>query len=234
MGTRDERLQHWQNADVTIFGDAVTVPVDTEAASWIKAHLGDFGTVGGLVPGGFDRYLLVRPTSIVDGGVDETEQTAAIAGVALRHTTTPEMVWFAIWEGYGWASSSTTLYFVSGRGLRFVRTLARLRARASDRRRRRRILRGLARIPRFDLPNRGYHLICGPIQAAACITEPGASRLQVPDLWWPDDRSWFVATDTDLDWIYVGGSQGFITEVIEAHPGRTEFVERTDDNNQHA
>ena len=95
-------------------------------------------------------------------------------------------------------------------------------------------MRGLQQIPRFELPQRGYYLVCGPLQAAPSISEPGDRRLQVPDLWWPDDRRWFVATDTDLDWTYVGGSALFIAELIEALPGRSEVIERGDDNNQFA
>ena len=62
---------------MTIFGPAVSAPTDTDAASWINARVGDFGKVGGLVPDGFDRYLLVRPAMTVDGGgVDETNLLA--------------------------------------------------------------------------------------------------------------------------------------------------------------
>ena len=216
---------------MTIFGPAVSAPTDIEAAWWIKARLGDFGTVGGLVPDGFDRYLLTRPDLTVDGGVNEANLLATIATVAVRHTATPEQVWFAIWEGYGWASTRT-MYAVSGP--RLSRWRARAHARRIDVRRSRRIVQGLEQVPRFELPNRGYYLVYGPLRAAASISEPGDRRLQVPDLWWPDDRRWFVATDTDLDWTYVGGSTAFVAELVEAFPGRSEVIERGDDNNQFA
>ena len=29
---------------------------------------------------------------------------------------------------------------------------------------------------------------------------------QTPNLWWPEDRAWCVATEIDLAWTYVGGS----------------------------
>jgi hypothetical protein len=218
---------------VSIFGPAVTAPADAAAASWIASRLGEFGTVGGLVPAGFDLYLLVRPAGLADGSIDDADQITTVASIAQRHTTTPDLIWFAIWEGYGWATS-TTLYRVSGHRLPpwLVRARVRVLARVADRRRHRRIRRSLERVPRFDLPNRRYHLVHGPLHAAANISEPGTGRIQVPDLWWPDDRRWFVATDTDLDWTYIAGSQAFIAEIIEAFSKRIEIVNRDTRNNQ--
>lgn len=34
-----------------------------------------------------------------------------------------------------------------------------------------------------------------------------------PSLWWPDDRTWCVATEIDFRWTYVGGSQVCINEI---------------------
>ena len=35
-----------------------------------------------------------------------------------------------------------------------------------------------------------------------------------PNLWWPDDRAWCVATEIDLAWTYVGGSAALISDVL--------------------
>jgi len=40
-----------------------------------------------------------------------------------------------------------------------------------------------------------------------------------PNIWWPEDRAWCVATDIDLYDTYVGGSQ----ECIEAVLGNLEL-----------
>lgn len=45
------------------------------------------------------------------------------------------------------------------------------------------------------------------------------------NLWWPEDRSWCVATEIDFGWTYVGGSQALIDAVVtcvdlEALPAR--------------
>jgi hypothetical protein len=39
-------------------------------------------------------------------------------------------------------------------------------------------------------------------------------ELPAPHLLWPADHRWFVATDVDSDFTWVGGSQGFIDAVI--------------------
>ena len=56
------------------------------------------------------------------------------------------------------------------------------------------------------------------------------SGLQLPDLWWPGDRQWFVATDTDLEWTYLGGSHAFIADVTAALPDLSEPVQRNHRN----
>jgi hypothetical protein len=40
---------------------------------------------------------------------------------------------------------------------------------------------------------------------------------QSPNLWWPDDRAWCVATEIDLMSTYLGGSRGCVQAIIE-HP----------------
>lgn len=46
------------------------------------------------------------------------------------------------------------------------------------------------------------------------LDSPG---LVAPTIWWPNDRSWFVAGDTDFAWTYVAGQTSLI-ETIESSP----------------
>jgi hypothetical protein len=39
---------------------------------------------------------------------------------------------------------------------------------------------------------------------------------QSPNLWWPDDRSWVVATEIDYAWTYVGGSRALVERILGA------------------
>jgi hypothetical protein len=214
---------------VGIFGTDVEVAPDAAAASWLRPRLGPFGTVGGLVPDGFEHCVLVRPeprdTSVGDPDV---ELAGALAALARPHTRTPESIWYAFWEGYGW-ETGTTMYLVAGKGPlgRLHRWWFRRRRRALDRRRNETVRRELAEVPTFDLPDRRYHLLRGPLTAASRIARPTGSGHQAADLWWPEDRSWFVATDTDLDWVYVGGTAAFVDHVLAAFPDRSEPVRRS-------
>ena len=85
-------------------------------------------------------------------------------------------------------------------------------------------------LPKFDLPNRRYYLLCGAITAASKIVRPEGNFPQPPDLWWPDDRRWFVAGDTDLDWFYIGGSERLVSVVAAEFRGQIRRVDRKASN----
>ena len=53
---------------------------------------------------------------------------------------------------------------------------------------------------------------------------PGRFR-QVPDLWWPRDRAWFVAGDTDLDWLDVARTTEYTDAVVAAVGDRCRAVD---------
>jgi hypothetical protein len=36
-----------------------------------------------------------------------------------------------------------------------------------------------------------------------------------PNLWWPDDHAWCVASEIDFPYTYVGGSQELIDAILE-------------------
>jgi hypothetical protein len=58
--------------------------------------------------------------------------------------------------------------------------------------------------PTFPLPNRTYHLLRGPIQAASESAMGAGVYNQSASLWWPEDRAWCVATEIDLNSTYIG------------------------------
>jgi hypothetical protein len=66
--------------------------------------------------------------------------------------------------------------------------------------------------PRVELPGRNYVLFVGPLGALPCLMD--AQDDHSPNLWWPDDRAWCVATEIDLAWTYVGGSAALISDVL--------------------
>lgn len=70
-------------------------------------------------------------------------------------------------------------------------------------------------VPRADLGSRTYLLYEGPVSAAVDMGDRGEGWFfpQSPNLWWPRDRAWCVATDVDLDSTYVGGSARLIADL---------------------
>lgn len=66
---------------------------------------------------------------------------------------------------------------------------------------------------RLALPNRDYVLLSRPLEAAA-LSFGSPPWYQTANLWWPADRSWFVSTEIDYRWTFVGGSEACIAEIV--------------------
>jgi hypothetical protein len=77
-----------------------------------------------------------------------------------------------------------------------------------------------------DLPQRRYALATGAVRDAAALSD--ALLDQSPNLWWPDDRAWCVATEIDLAWTYVGGTEAAVAAVL-ASPVLEAMSARTSD-----
>lgn len=77
---------------------------------------------------------------------------------------------------------------------------------------------GLARRaspPRIvELPWREYELFEGLLTGALGFEHSVAGGYQSPNLWWPVDHSWCVASEIDFPWTYVGGSKELICQLI--------------------
>jgi hypothetical protein len=158
----------------------VRAPASADGAAWIAgACRGRWGSVGALLPNDFAAYLRVDPPVPEVGdwwAAYRRLYEVVVAGVGARHTSTPEVAWFAVWEGHGWELRAE-----------------RARLREEDRRRQAMVRSGLRLLPRFELPNRTYHVVSGPLTAVGELQQPGSPhRWQRPDLVWPDDRRWFV------------------------------------------
>jgi hypothetical protein len=71
--------------------------------------------------------------------------------------------------------------------------------------------------PAFEIPNRRYYLLRGPLAATSESVEEFPFD-QSANLWWPDDRTWCVASEIDLNSTYVGTSEACADELLAA-PG---------------
>ena len=71
--------------------------------------------------------------------------------------------------------------------------------------------------PTLEIPgaDRKYFILRGPLDGVMSFYE--WIWYQSPNLWWPEDRAWFVATEIDFNNTFVGGSAACIERVL-AHP----------------
>lgn len=86
--------------------------------------------------------------------------------------------------------------------------------------------------PRLLLPNRDYLLLTGPLSAASKIGDPaalGGFEPHSPNLLWPADRAWCVASEVDFDSTLVGGSSDLIRDILSA-PGLDAWAIGPDDS----
>jgi hypothetical protein len=224
-------------------GPALSWSTQVDEADWMAERLlaPDEGVVASIVPGGFDAYVrLLHPIGAgtnPDGirlrwsevatwsgqtlhrdsqfhaiavSPDESEQpppwhsakppqgsldpedAVVLIDVLGRHTGTPTRCWFCIWDGYGWGATPVGPDPIP----------AEVRAG-----------------PRVRHPWRDYFLYSGPIDAALAFLD---NEGQTPNLFWPDDRAWCVASDIDLSSTYVGGSRQLAAELVE--DGRIEAL----------
>ena len=128
---------------------------------------------------------------------------AVILAEILRDwTTTPQRCWFCVWDGYGWDGG---VYLTASDGAAAAEPGSGLRPDP--------VPADVSGGSRVELPNRHYLLYCGPVEAALATVGLSGGH-QVANLWWPQDRAWFVATEIDLAWTYVGGPGGLISQLL--------------------
>jgi hypothetical protein len=227
---------------------AIGWSIDVAAADWIAPRLMGFARgVGAIVPTGFAAYarllhpvddqsgaptrrwadvaeengrivhaemqlhlISTRPGHGPRGGTQSSSDVAlgslpareldALAAVLGRHTTTPERCWFGVWDGFGQLHGAAVELTSNGRSRPVPPLLPR------------EVLDG----PRVRLPNRDHLLATGALAEVASLEE--ALGGQSPNLWWPEDRAWCVATEIDFTWTYVAGTAELVDDLI-ACPG---------------
>jgi hypothetical protein len=207
-------------------------------ADWVRERLSSFGShiVSSVVPGGFEAYARVLHPAEEPGPGDRLVRWAEVAawsGLPLR----PDSQFHSIalpphrplgpapWSSQGpaegqmylpdidalaavvcdWTETPANCWFCLWRGWGDLEY-------------------GTLSSQPVELPHRDYVLLTGPVDAAGeTVRRYGHSAA----LWWPDDRSWCVATEIDLPWTYVGGTRDLIDAIltdkrIEALPASAE------------
>jgi hypothetical protein len=206
----DARAADWIVAAVTTFGESVLSLVPDGFPSYVRvfhpAHRHDpeepsrrgrpirwseiaaaNGTevhpamqLSGLT--GLDPYRADAQPGVYDWKPFEgsllAELAAPLATVLARHTATPLVCWFAVWNGFA--------------------------ATRDD----------LRRAPRFDVPNRRYFLLEGPVDAVTETTNQAGIWHQSANIWWPNDRAWCVATEIDLNTTYIACAEACRDDIL--------------------
>jgi hypothetical protein len=137
---------------------------------------------------------------------------ADVLGVLAGHTADPGDCYHAVWDGWGWLHGGGARSFA-------YRTSdpPRLRhpppapppALPED------VLAG----PRLSHPHRDYLLFHGPLDATLSIGHQVTADWglpQSPNMLWPADRSWLLATEIDFDSTLVGGRPQLAAELLRA------------------
>ncbi len=168
-------------------------------------------------------YPYPEPFQQVEGDMGAELVDALVPKLAAA-TSTPESCHFGLWNGWGdFHPGSHSVAFA--RRFPWWALLDRLRARSEHRRAEpERALEALQHAFVAACPvqpwwgGRDMLLFDGPLPRVAAIgTLPlFAERLRrrAPQWWWPEDRRWFVATEIDFPWSYVGGSVSLIDSLV--------------------
>lgn len=156
----------------------------------------------------------------MDGQLDH-EQLPVLLDVlaAQTHGGVEAEVVAALWEGYGWVQGGAAVGVLSA-GPLGTTVEHPPPAFAPE----------VMAAPRLELPGRAYLLFRGPMRGVRPFFSAGQSGFwgQTPNLLWPADRTWCVATEIDLDSTVVGGPRALVDAVL-AHPTLEAFEVHEDD-----
>ncbi len=215
-----------------IFGETLQPAPSTSPASWLTDTCSVRpSTVDGLVP---SRYESIVRLHAPDPEPDDWWERYGdlfymVTSIGAAHTSTPDLAWFTIWEGHGFGISSGEMGWrqpPADEKEQRQRDELREQHRDAARERNARVGPAHAAVPRFELPDRTYYLLRGQLSALVGLRYPDDEDWRNPDLFWPDDRSWFAATDVDFWSLYVGDGTTFASELSRGVTTPSEYVNR--------
>ena len=156
-----------------------------------------------MVPTGFAAYARIANNELSNGLLEHRGATA-LAEILSNHTSRPDACWFCLWDGYGYLHPGGMAWMVAARPpfARLHRAFRLFQLRWSRPR-----VSEFRDQPRVRLPNRDYLLFSGAVSDAAGWDDG-------PNLWWPDDRAWCVASEIDLDDTFIGGPEPLIAHLL--------------------
>lgn len=217
--------------------------VDGSAGDWVRPELtGGGGSVTGTVPDRYEAYVrILHPAAMRSGSVtwgqvaaelgrtvhplaqwdaivganrwrNETpdwpgsppqtgslteKQLGPLLATLAEHTATAARAFFGIWIGVTWGR-------VSPGGASALRSPDDLSYAFPPEQ---------VALPRLHLPGREYVVVSGPLREATLVK--GWLSPSSPNLIWPEDRAWFLATEIDFDSTLVGGTEGLARAILD-------------------
>lgn len=212
---------------------------DVSEARWVEGSLSNFGTLRSLLPDGFSAYARVLHPAYLGGDKERPVRWSTVASWTAR--TVHPLMQFERIAGLGenpnvmypdppWGSHPEVGSIPEAECRTLVRILRDFTSTPEsclfclwegfgyiDTRR-------YKRRARVRVPGRNYLLFRGPIDGImAFLSGDGPFWRDSPNIWWPEDRAWCVATDIDLYYTFVGGSEECIqallsNQYLEVHP----------------
>ncbi len=213
--------------------DGLVFSEDVSGARWVEKSLSDFGTLRSLLPNGFLAYARVFHPAYVDDSEVKPVRWSSVASWTGR-TVHPLMQFERIaglredpgvmypdppWGSHpqlgsvpeaecrtlvevlrGFTSTPGSCFFCLWEGYGNIDT---------------RLYKARSRV---KAPGRDYLLFHGPIDAIMAFLAENDWPFwgKSPNIWWPEDKAWCVATDIDLYDTYLGGSRECIEAVLSS------------------
>jgi hypothetical protein len=158
---------------------------------------------------GANRYRNEEPEwpgNAPDDGSLEKRLLGPLLETLAEQTTTPEKAFFGIWRGMSWGTVVAVPASAGGDlpPARPWRSTDDLSFAFPDEQ---------VAQPHLDLPGRDYVVLVGSLDSGILVEDwlsPSS-----PNLIWPEDRSWFVASEIDFDSTLVGGSEKLARWILE-------------------
>ena len=136
-------------------------------------------------------------------------ESSALTDLLREFTSTPGGCYLGYWEGNGYFPGGRVRYFGHEPGL-----LSRIENMAHNLWGKLRPVRDpLVGVPRLSGQHREYLIYFGSLDIVPSLSQYPPWGLS-PNLWWPEDRAWCVATDVDGYDTFVGGSEACIERIV--------------------
>ncbi len=183
----------------------------TEPGRRVKVRWADLARTAGPTLHATTRFEELESSAVTHDtepplvGTLEEDELDAFVELLAAFTSSPQSCWFGVWEGYGWMQGPPAIGEMVARRPGGWRRLRRPEWNAPE--------SPAPAGPRVQIPGRSLALYSGPIEAAGAFCRAPTS--QSPNLWWPEDHAWCIASEIDFRSTYLGGPQALIDRVLD-------------------